>query len=87
MASGSSLVMEDTWVIKHPEGSEPTLEAQVKLTNTQQMKIDALKEELLKEKINNRQAQVEIDGYQAQLNLPKIYKNINISLAATDTAP
>jgi hypothetical protein len=27
--------MEDTWVIKHREGSEPTLEAQIRLTNVQ----------------------------------------------------
>jgi hypothetical protein len=27
--------MEDTWVIKHREGSELTLEAQVRLTNVQ----------------------------------------------------
>jgi hypothetical protein len=51
------------------------------------MKIDALEEELLKEKINNRQAQVEIDGYRAQLNLPKTYEKINVPLTATDTAP
>jgi hypothetical protein len=51
------------------------------------MKIDALEEELWKEKINNRQAQVRIDWYRAQLNLTKIYKKINVPLTATDTAP
>ena len=78
---------EETWVINHPEGLSPTLEAQVRLTYEQQMKIGALEEEFRRQRNFNKQARVVIDDYIAQLNIPWIHEKIDVTLVATDTAP